>query len=137
MTVIDFIFFDAGGGHRASASALAEVIQRERYAWNVRMVNLQEVLDPIDVVRKVTGVRIQDVYNEILRRGWTLGSQHLLKVLLAAIRLYHDQEVKLIQEHWKNSLPDLVVSFVHRRSWPRWFTAPNCAALIMRLAPAS
>lgn len=112
MTVIDFVFFDAGGGHRASATALAQVIQLQEYPWSVRMVNLQEVLDPIDISRQLTGVRIQDVYNEILRRGWTLGSQHLLKVLLAAIRLYHDREVQLIHDHWKEQESDLVVSFV-------------------------
>jgi len=112
MTVVDFVFFDAGGGHRASASALAEVIQRQGYPWNVRMVNLQEVLDPIDVIRRLTGVRIQDVYNQILRKGWTLGSRHLLKVLLAAVRIYHQQEVRLLHHHWSKNPPDLAISFV-------------------------
>jgi UDP-N-acetylglucosamine:LPS N-acetylglucosamine transferase len=112
MTTLDFVYFDAGGGHRASATALSQVIQLQELPWSVRMLNLQEVLDPIDIIRKFVGVRIQDVYNIILRKGWTLGSQHLLKVLLAAIRLYHDQEVSLLRHHWKQDPPDLVVSFV-------------------------
>ena len=41
------------------------------------MVNLQEVLDPLDVFRKVTGIRLEDVYNLMLTKGWTLGSHSL------------------------------------------------------------
>jgi len=112
MTLVDFVFFDAGGGHRASATAVAELIQRWDYPWQVRLVNLQEILDPIDIVRKLAGIRIQDVYNIILRKGWTLGSRHLLAVLRAAIRLWHDEEVRLVCEHWSRNPPDLAVSFV-------------------------
>jgi len=53
------VFFDAGGGHRSAANSLRSVIQREGYPWDLRDVNLQEVLDPIDIIRKMTGVRIQ------------------------------------------------------------------------------
>ena len=38
------------------------------------MVNLQEVLDPLDVFRKVTRLRLQDLYNLMLKKGWTLGT---------------------------------------------------------------
>ena len=40
----------------------------------MRLVNLQELLDPIDVFRRLLGLRLQDLYNLLLRRGWTLGS---------------------------------------------------------------
>ena len=40
----------------------------------MRMMNLQELLDEMDVFRKLTGIRLQDIYNLMLRRGWTLGS---------------------------------------------------------------
>jgi len=38
---------------------------------NVQLLNLQEQLDSIDVIRRATGIRIQDGYNLILRKGWT------------------------------------------------------------------
>ncbi len=112
MTTVDFVFFDAGGGHRSSATALCEVIARQELPWQTRMVNLQEILDPLDFIRKLTGVRIQDTYNAILKKGWTLGSAQLLKVLQAAVRHYHDEEVGLLREHWARSQPDLVISLV-------------------------
>src|SRR5271170_5502102 len=71
---LDFVFFDAGGGHRSAANALKAVIEQQGRPWEVRLVNLQEILDPLDIFRKYTGIRMQDVYNVMLQKGWTLGS---------------------------------------------------------------
>jgi 1,2-diacylglycerol 3-beta-galactosyltransferase len=112
MMRVEFIFFDAGGGHRSAALALSEVLNRERYPWEVRLTNLQELLDPLDVIRRLTGIRLQDSYNLMLNKGWTLGSDKLLRVLQAAIRVYHREEVDLLEKHWGASEPDMVVSLV-------------------------
>jgi hypothetical protein len=112
MPTVDLVYFDAGGGHRSSATALSEVIHRQGYPWEVRLVNLQEILDPIDIIRRITKVRIQNVYNSMLKNGWTLGSAQLLKVLQAVIYLYHHDEVKLLKKHWTTDSPDMVVSLV-------------------------
>jgi hypothetical protein len=56
---LDFIFFDAGGGHRSAANALKSVIERQQRPWDIRLVNLQPVL----------------------RKGWTLGSPQLTKIM--------------------------------------------------------
>jgi len=109
---IDFMFFDAGGGHRSAANALREVIEREGRPWEIRLVNLQEMLEPLDVFGKVTGLRLEDVYNLMLKKGWTLGSPQLTRGMHLMIRLYHRRQVRLIEEHWKRSRPDLVVSLI-------------------------
>jgi len=112
MKKLDFVFFDAGGGHRAAATALRLVIQQQQRPWEVRLVNLQEVLDPLDIFRKCTRLRLQDVYNLLLRKGWTLGSAHLLRGMHFLIRLYHPKQVRLLCDYWRQSRPDLVVSLV-------------------------
>jgi UDP-N-acetylglucosamine:LPS N-acetylglucosamine transferase len=109
---VDFLFFDAGGGHRSAANALREVIEREGRPWEIRLVNLQEMLEPLDVFRKITGLRLEDVYNLMLKKGWTLGSPQLTRGMHLMIRLYHRRQVRLIEEHWKRSRPDLVVSLI-------------------------
>jgi UDP-N-acetylglucosamine:LPS N-acetylglucosamine transferase len=109
----DFVFFDAGGGHRSAANALRAVMERESYRWEIRMVNLQEVLASVDVLHKVTGVHIQEVYNRIiLKRNLTIAAPQLNVVLRSAIRMFHSQEVKLLEAHWNGDRPDLVVSLV-------------------------
>ena len=109
---IDFVYFDAGGGHRAAATALRSLIGEQARPWDIRLVNLQEVLDSLDVFRKVTGLRLEDIYNTMLAKGWTLGSAQGLKFMHGVIRLYHRATVRLLQEYWIKTRPDLVVSLV-------------------------
>jgi 1,2-diacylglycerol 3-beta-galactosyltransferase len=114
---IDFIYFDAGGGHRAAAMALKSVIDSQKRSthnqpWEIRLVNLQEVLDTLDIFRKVTGIRLEDIYNKMLAKGWTLGSAQGLQFMHGVIRLYHGPTVRLLTRHWEDAQPDLVVSLV-------------------------
>jgi 1,2-diacylglycerol 3-beta-galactosyltransferase len=109
---LDFIYFDAGGGHRAAATALREVCQRQQQPFEIRMVNLQELLDSLDVFRKVTRVRLQDLYNLMLKKGWTLGSTGLMRGMQFVIRRFHRRQVRMLEEFWRKSQPDLVVSIV-------------------------
>lgn len=112
MTRIALVYFDAGGGHRAAATALQQIIQQQQLPWNAELVNLQELLDPIDIIRRSTGLRIQDVYNNMLQNGWTLGSPQLMRVLQWVIRIYHRPTVRLLEKYWRDTQPDMVVSFV-------------------------
>jgi 1,2-diacylglycerol 3-beta-galactosyltransferase len=109
---IEFGFFDAGGGHRAAATALQMAIRDQERPWETSLVNLQELLDPLDILKKYGGIRIQDSYNWMLRSGWTLGSAQLLKVLQFVIRVNHRATVGLFETHWKETNPDMVISFV-------------------------
>ena len=112
MRKIDFIFFDAGGGHRSAANALEAVIASRGWPWRVELVNLQEVLDPLDVFRKLFGVRLEDVYNLMLKKGWTLGSPTLTHCMHGMIRMYHRAQVRLLETLWRERQPEMVVSLV-------------------------
>ena len=112
MQRIEFVFFDAGGGHRAAVSALESAIRSRRLPWEIRLTNLQEVLDPFDPRKRVSGVRIQDSYNAMLRRGWTLASAPLLRVLQSGIRISHHRIVQALEARWQETRPDLLVSCV-------------------------
>jgi hypothetical protein len=111
MISADLIFFDAGGGHRTAAEAL-RLVMEEQGGWHVRTVNLQELLDSIDLVRRLTGLRLQDLYNLILKNGWTLGTAQTVRVLQASIHLLHGKQVQVLEQFWRGSRPDLVVSMV-------------------------
>jgi 1,2-diacylglycerol 3-beta-galactosyltransferase len=112
MKRLDFIFFDAGGGHRAAANALRQVMERQQRPFEIRMVNLQEVLDSLDVFRKATGLRLQDIYNLMLKKGWTLGSGQLTAGMHLVIRMFHGPQVRLLEQFWRESRPDMVVSLI-------------------------
>jgi 1,2-diacylglycerol 3-beta-galactosyltransferase len=111
MTRVEFVYFDAGGGHRAAATAL-RIVTQQQLQWDIHLMNLQELLDSIDPVLKLSGLRLQDLYNWLLKMGWTWGAGMGLRALQAAIRLYHPYQVRLLEEYWRKSRPDLVVSLV-------------------------
>src|SRR5258706_10628947 len=112
LETVDLVYFNAGGGHRSAALALQEAIREQGRPWNVRLVNLLEVLDPSDKFRRFTGMAPEDYYNKRLARGWTLGLAQELKVLQGMIRLGHASLVRALQQHWLETEPDLVVSLV-------------------------
>ncbi len=112
MPKLDLVFFDAGGGHRAAATALKLSLEQQFPAWNVRLMNLQETLDELDVIRRISGVRMQDVYNQLLRKGWTLGSELLIGPMHLLIRMNHPAMVRSLAERWGQDAPDLLVSLV-------------------------
>jgi 1,2-diacylglycerol 3-beta-galactosyltransferase len=108
---VEFVYFDAGGGHRAAATAL-RIVTEQQLQWDIHLMNLQELLDSIDPVLKLAGLRLQDLYNWLLKRGWTWGTGFGLRLLQAAIRLYHPYQVRLLEGYWRKSQPALVVSLV-------------------------
>jgi 1,2-diacylglycerol 3-beta-galactosyltransferase len=109
---IAIVYIDSGGGHRAAANALCEVIGEQRRPWDVRLLSIQEMLDSIDFIRKSTGIQFQEVYNIMLRRGWTLGSAQLIPLMHLLIRVSHRAQVKVLRRYWCESRPDMVVSLI-------------------------
>ena len=109
---IDLIYIDAGGGHRAAVTALEAVIREQGRPWEARPRNIQDLLYSIDVIRKLTGIPFQEVYNIMLRRGWTLGTAQLIPSMHLAIRIFHDAQVRALAEHWSQDRPDMVVSLI-------------------------
>ena len=112
MPKITLIYIDSGGGHRAAATALCDVIQQQQRPWDMEMLSIQDLLDSIDFIRKSTGIPFQDVYNIMLRRGWTLGSAPLISLMHLVIRLFHNSQVRVLGDHWTEYQPDLVVSMI-------------------------
>ena len=112
MKSLELVFFDAGGGHRSAANALSEVARIEGRDWDVQLMNLQELLDEMDIFRKLTGIRLQDIYNLMLRKGWTLGSTELLPMMHAVIRVTHPQQVRMLERYWSGKRLDMVVSVI-------------------------
>jgi Glycosyltransferase family 28 C-terminal domain/Monogalactosyldiacylglycerol (MGDG) synthase len=112
MKKISILFHDAGGGHRNAAVALQTVIEQQGRGWKVELTQFQELTDPLDVLRKLTGIRIQEQYNTLLRNGWTLGATQLLRVLQTTIRILHVPMVKLLKKYFHEHPADLLVSVI-------------------------
>jgi UDP-N-acetylglucosamine:LPS N-acetylglucosamine transferase len=112
MPKITLLYIDSGGGHRAAATALRDVIGRQGRPWEVEMVCIQNLFAPIDFVRRFTGIPFQDIYNIVLRKGWTLGSEQMIRAMHLLMRMSHGSQVQMLRQYWAQSQPDLVVSLI-------------------------
>jgi 1,2-diacylglycerol 3-beta-galactosyltransferase len=140
MKKIHVLFHDAGGGHRNAAIALQTIAAQQGRDWQVELVQFQDLTDRLDVLRKLTGIRIQQQYNIILQNGWTLGSKYLLRVLQLTIRLLHGPMVRLLEEFWREHPADLLVSVIPHfnreisESWSAVYPGRPFVTLITDLA---
>ena len=112
MHSVTIVFHDAGGGHRNAAGALQTILEEQYHPWNVRLLNLQELLEPIDFVHRTTGLRIQDGYNLLLKKGWTRLTPPLLTLLQRTIQLHHSRIVRMLRKFWAQNPTDLVLSVI-------------------------
>jgi UDP-N-acetylglucosamine:LPS N-acetylglucosamine transferase len=137
---IHILFHDAGGGHRNAAVALQTILAQQQRPWQVELVQFQELTDKLDVLRKLTGIRIQEQYNVLLQNGWTLGGVYLLRVLQATIRLFHRRLVRLLEHFWRENPADLLVSVIPHfnreicESWTNVYPGRLFVTLITDLA---
>ncbi|HEX4602836.1 MAG TPA: galactosyldiacylglycerol synthase, partial [Candidatus Angelobacter sp.] len=140
MKKIHIVYHDAGGGHRNAAVALQTVIAQQQRDWQVELVQFQELTDQLDVLRKLTGIRIQQQYNILLQNGWTLGSTYLLRVLQATIRLFHKPLVNLLEKFWREKPGDLLISVIPHfnreicESWTKVYPERPFVTIITDLA---
>ncbi len=112
MKKIHVLFHDAGGGHRNAAVALQTVVAQQQRNWEMHLIQFQDLTNKLDVLRRLTGIQIQEQYNVLLRNGWTLGATQILRVLQTTIRLFHGPMVKLLAEYFRQNPADLLVSII-------------------------
>jgi 1,2-diacylglycerol 3-beta-galactosyltransferase len=140
MKKIHVVFHDGGGGHRNAAVALQTIAEQQGRPWQVELVQFQDLTDHLDVLRKLTGIRIQQQYNLMLQNGWTLGSKYLLRILQLTIRLFHWPLVRLLSEFWRAHPADLLVSVIPHfnreicQSWNTVYPGRPFVTLITDLA---
>lgn len=109
--VVLFIL-DAGGGHRSAAKALVAAAEAQARPWRFRVVNLQDVLAPLDFGRQLTGQSMEQTYNAMIRRRQTLFLVPLLRVLQWLIRLRQSTLCDLLGAHLGERPPRLVISLI-------------------------
>jgi hypothetical protein len=140
MKKIRILFHDAGGGHRNAAVALQTVIAQQNRPWEVDLVQFQDLTDHLDVLRKLTGIRIQEQYNVLLRNGWTLGATQLLRVLQTTIRLLHGPLVNLLVNYFREHPADLLITVIPHfnreigQAWSKCYPERPFATIITDLA---
>ena len=122
MKTIDIVYFNAGGGHRAAATALEKVFARQN-KYNIRLINFFDMLDPTHLFERTTGMEPEDLYNKRLAKGWTLGLTQELKLFQFAISLGTNTIAERLRKHWNVTKPDLIISVIPNFNRPMYLGA--------------
>jgi 1,2-diacylglycerol 3-beta-galactosyltransferase len=101
---------DAGGGHRASATALCAAAEQEGRPWRFRVVNIQDVFNPLDVWQRLTGRPIEQTYNELIRSQRTRFLVPTLRVLQFFIRRMRGPLAHRMAADLRKARPALAIS---------------------------
>ncbi len=102
---------DAGGGHRAAARALVAAAEETAAPFQFRIENFQEILLPLDVLKRTTGVSLQDAYNLILKHRASVLMVPLLRLMHGAIRVRRRTLVRTLASWLREQpRPEAVVS---------------------------
>jgi 1,2-diacylglycerol 3-beta-galactosyltransferase len=109
-TEVLLFMVDAGGGHRNAANALVAASEEMDTPWRFRVENLQHVLEPLDLYKRLTGLSLEDAYNALLRRRWTAYMVPLLRLMQRLIRLMHRPLCARLSAHLAEIHPAAVVS---------------------------
>lgn len=107
-------YADAGGGHRATAEALRELLE-ETGRFRVTLLNpYRDLIPHFDLTARITGQTGEAFYNDVvLRRGRTGLTCWLFYALLKLnYLLYGRATVGLLAERFARLAPDLVVSVI-------------------------
>lgn len=108
------VYADAGGGHRAAARTLSEVLQTHR-GHRVTWVNpYREVLADLDAFALCTPLSGEDVYNQVVvERGWNrLFCWAYYGVVAASTWVYGAEGARRFRSLWRSLAPDLVISVI-------------------------
>lgn len=101
---------DAGGGHRATANALAAAAEQGRSPFRLTVKNIRDVLAPLDVGRRLGGRSLEDMYNAMVRRQYTRHLVPLLRGFQWTIRALRPLLVRMVAADLRRHRPALVLS---------------------------
>jgi 1,2-diacylglycerol 3-beta-galactosyltransferase len=104
------LIVDAGGGHRAAANALLAAAESTDAPLRLRVESLQSVLQPLDPVRRLTGLDLEQLYNAMVRRRFTGHLVPLLRVLQWSIARLHRRLTRQVAAHLRAHPAAAVVS---------------------------
>jgi 1,2-diacylglycerol 3-beta-galactosyltransferase len=106
------VTFDAGGGHRAAANALVAAAEQRAAPFRFEVISLQDVLAPLDPVRRLTGGTSEQLYNELVRRRRTRFLVPMLRGLQWAIRRAGPRLARQVANALASRAPAAVLSVI-------------------------
>jgi Glycosyltransferase family 28 C-terminal domain/Monogalactosyldiacylglycerol (MGDG) synthase len=108
-----------GGAHYATCYAIRSIIEQQKLPWDVRITDVDELVESltkeqkiVDIYKLLSGVTGGELYNRVLKNGWTWLFPLIVSLDKLLFRLNYNVGVEFFAEYWRQQQPDLVISLL-------------------------
>lgn len=113
---VNVVTGQGGGGHYATYCALRAVAEQQQLPWEFSVTDMDEIItdltsqNQIQNAYEMFGFSGHDLYNLMLKSGWTWLWPLKMWLNKFLVKLNYDVGVDFFEQHWREQQPDLVVS---------------------------
>ncbi|WP_193195506.1 glycosyltransferase [Nostoc sp. MG11] len=108
-----------GGAHYATYHAIRAIVEQQKLPWELRVTDVDELVESltkqqkiVDIYKLLSGVTGGELYNRMLKSGWTWLHPLILWLDKLLFKLNYDAGVEFFAEYWRQQQPDLVISLL-------------------------
>ncbi|MEM9905619.1 MAG: glycosyltransferase [Cyanobacteria bacterium P01_D01_bin.44] len=113
---VNVVTGQGGGGHYATYHALRAVAEQRGLPWQFQVTDMDEMITNLSQQNQIKnayemfGFSGHDLYNLMVKGGWTWLWPLKMRLNKLLVKLNHDIGVKIFETYWGEQQPDLVVS---------------------------
>jgi UDP-N-acetylglucosamine:LPS N-acetylglucosamine transferase len=114
--LIDIVTGQGKNGHYATYHAIRAIAEQQHLPWQLQVINLDDIMTELSQQNQVKnayemlGFSAYELYNRMVKSGWTCLCPLLMRLNKRLIKLNYKKGVSLLEQHWRERQPDLVVS---------------------------
>ncbi|MBW4684576.1 MAG: hypothetical protein KME40_05625 [Komarekiella atlantica HA4396-MV6] len=108
-----------GGAHYAIYHAIRTIVEQQQLPWELRVTDVDELVASlaqqqkiVDIYKLLTGFTGGELYNRMLKSGWTWLYPLILGLDKLLFKLNYDAGVEFFAEYWRQQQPDMVISLL-------------------------
>ncbi|MBW4615288.1 MAG: hypothetical protein KME21_18830 [Desmonostoc vinosum HA7617-LM4] len=116
--VINVVTGKGGGGHYATYHAIRDVAEQQQLPWRFQVTDMDDIMASMTEQKKVVnvyklfGFSVHELYNLMLKSGWTWLWPLQMRLNKLLVKLNYDAGVRFFEQYWDQQQPDMVVSIV-------------------------
>lgn len=113
---INVVTGQGGGGHYAAYHALRAIAEQQNLPWEFQVTDMDDIITELSQQNQIKnayemfGFSGHDLYNLMLKSGWTWMWPLKMRLNKFLVKLNHAIGVQHFEKHWQEQQPDLVVS---------------------------
>ena len=116
--LINIVTGKGGGGHYATYHALRAIAEQQQLPWQFQVTDMDDIMATMTESKKamnaykLVGSSVSDLYNLMLKNGWTWLWPLQMRLNKLLVKLNYDAGVEFFENYWREQQPDLVISVV-------------------------